>query len=371
MSFDLNLERRSTNKLNELITRKKLHKLKKSIARRRSLGFEAKVSKLPEPTQVQDELGEAYLYKVTLRLDSKVRDEQKLAENYRQILEVIQRNINFKGWEIKNETSSLLNVANTHARPQFNVPILEDSIYQTYFNDIYEREPHIRLTHDSVKMFTESGFKRRSHTLLHGTPASAKTSLFERFKLWYDGDGSEWENVLFLDAVSLTKAGLENYIIQLSDDGGLPPILVFEELEKTNMDNLLCLLSIMQSGYLMKTNARIGRKRVEVRSLIWATCNDDKILKAFRNGALWSRFSHKWECQRPSPTIMRKILEREVKAINGDIAWVDKVMDIVTNYKHVLDDAGDPRACIALLDGRERLMTGEYLKDLIAIKRPV
>ncbi|MEW3709423.1 hypothetical protein QOZ51_30150, partial [Pseudomonas aeruginosa] len=85
-------------------------------------------------------------------------------------------------------------------------------------------------------------------------------TLFERFKNWFEeSDGVE--RVKFLDATTMSKAGLENWLISAADDRMLPDILVLEEIEKKSPDNLLCLLSVMGSGYVAKHNARVQARK--------------------------------------------------------------------------------------------------------------
>jgi hypothetical protein len=50
--------------------------------------------------------------------------------------------------------------------------------------------------------------------------------------------------------------------------------LLIEELEKQNEKVLLPLISVMGSGYLVKTNARIGRRVEQTQVVCWGTCND-------------------------------------------------------------------------------------------------
>ena len=364
-SYKISLERTSVNRLNSSITKKNLRKFLRSIQRRRSLQFNIALSKLLEPLLENNK----YKYNIKLRLISQTDDKEETEKNLVRILEIIKRNTYIKDWNIIPEFDINTNInSSNEGRSPFIVPELTPDVYQSYFNDIYEREAHIRLIHDSIQMFARTQGQRRSHILLYGKPASCKTTLFERFKIWYEQNSSV-ERVVFIDGPTLTKAGFENWILEKSGEGDLPEILVIEEVEKQNMDNLLALLSVMQSGYLMKTNARIGRKQVNVHTLIWATCNDSELLKAFRKGSLWSRFTHRWECSRPSPNLMRKILEREVNSINGNKDWIDKALQIAYDEEKLLDDPEDPRSVIGLLDGQDRLLTGEYLEDLRKIKK--
>jgi hypothetical protein len=54
--------------------------------------------------------------------------------------------------------------------------------------------------------------------------------------------------------------------------------------------------SIMASGYIMRTNCRVGRARQPVRSLVWATCNDEEALRTFRKGFIFDRFTNQLYC---------------------------------------------------------------------------
>src|SRR5262245_31260964 len=104
---------------------------------------------------------------------------------------------------------------------------------------------------------------------------------------------------------SASKAGLENWLLDRAEQDELADIIVLEELEKLQpLDNLLPLVSLMGSGYIAKLNARIGRRRELANVLVWATCNDEAIIRRWRNGAIWSRFAKKLHCARPSRELM-------------------------------------------------------------------
>lgn len=209
----------------------------------------------------------------------------------------------------------------------------------------------------------------RSHVLLKGKPAGCKTRLFERFKAWYEKD-SKAERVLFVDAHVMTEAGLENYLLDRAESGSLPEIIVLEEIEKQPPDNLLSLISVMGSGYISKMNARIGHRRELANVLVWATCNDEGIIRKFRAGVLWSRFVHKFHCTRPSQELMRRILLDQVSKMNGNPEWVDKAIEFAyglypkLNHGRPMDD---PREIKGLLDGRDRLLDGTYQLDKLAV----
>ena len=79
------------------------------------------------------------------------------------------------------------------------------------------------------------------------------------------------------------------------------------------------------------------------------------------SGALASRFGHKVYFPRPSREILKKILTREVRKIdNGKEEWIEPALD----YLLEVEQTDDPRRAISILDGRDRLLSGEYQKDL-------
>ena len=84
------------------------------------------------------------------------------------------------------------------------------------------------------------------------------------------------------------------------DQGALGEILALEEIEKVKpIDALLPLVSPMGSGYFSKLKARIGLRNVSANFLVWATCNDEDVLREWNRGVLWSRFASRWHCPCP------------------------------------------------------------------------
>jgi hypothetical protein len=126
----------------------------------------------------------------------------------------------------------------------------------------------------------------------------------------------------------------------------------------------------MASGYVMKTNARIGRSCATASCLIWATCNDEEALRKFRNGALWSRFPHRLHCRRPSPELLRRIVAERALALGLPVGCADLAFEFAQKTWPAETGAGpldDPRQVLALLDGGERLLDGSYQADLLEI----
>jgi MoxR-like ATPase len=154
-------------------------------------------------------------------------------------------------------------------------------------------------------------------------PTFASSTLFEQGEVL----DRVAERVGFIDMTAATKAGLETWILNQAEENLLPEILVLEEIEKCDKDNLMALGSIMASGYIMRTNARISRVRHEVRSLIWATCNDEEALRAFRRGFIFDRFANQLYCPLPDRETLYAILLDKVKKIpRGNPLWADKAL---------------------------------------------
>lgn len=272
----------------------------------------------------------------------------------RQTEEVLQRmglycresNWSFRDDAMENKVSPKQN---------FNFPMPAEIL--PFFGHIYERDPQIRIVHSSLKAAQASNFEQRNHCLLWGKPGCGKTETVLAFEKLVGP-----ENVIKLDATSTTKAGAENLLLELSV---VPPILLIEELEKCNPLNLPWLLGILdQRGEIIKTNARIGSQRKQAKCLCVATVNNLNDLTSMMSGALASRFQHKIYFPRPNRAIMEKILMREIGKVKGDAAWIKPILDYVFGIEKV----NDPRRAIALLDGREKWLTDEYKKDLMAIR---
>lgn len=390
MRWEIHLERKTKNRLNADITQRKLRALAKLAEQNESLGFEGQVTKLREPRRIieKDSQEEVYVYNAKIIVQNATASEDPAAADAhfkRHVLEALHKQAEQDGWLLTtkdivavrsvpglsgNVYETPISVFNEDAepRPPMELPELDKHAYKQFFNGVYEREAHIRMIHDSMTAYVRSGGEQRSHVLLEGRPACCKTILLEKFKDFYEHDAPEGiERVAFIDGPTMSKAGLENWLMQMAIAGKLPEIVCVEEIEKQNMDNLLTLLSVMGSGYIMKTNARIGRMKHLARCVVWATCNDKNLLRKFRDGALWSRFTHKLHCKRPSRELMSKIILDKISKTNGDARWGHAVIKFA--YDDVVKVTGkpivDPRAILGLLDGGDRLLDGSYQKDYL------
>jgi hypothetical protein len=381
MLWNIVLERRTKNRLNESKTKKKLREIAGSASRNTSLGFEGRVGRLREPEKIQVDGEELYRYLVRLRLEKTNGRDSAIAEkHFEHVMDTLAKKAVSEGWQVLGEKIEKKKVEKTDEevpfRPLFQIPELTQEVIIKYFSGIYDREFHIRLMHDSVKNYFDTLAMNlkdpsveisRSHTLLKGDPGGCKTRLLERFKTWYE-DGSPTERILFVDGPTMSKAGLENHLLNMAARNALPEIVVIEELEKQNQDNLLTLLSVMGSGYISKLNARVGHRKEIANILVWGTCNDEHVVRNFRNGALWSRFCHRLHCPRPSRVLMEQILLDQVTKMGGNPEWAKAAIRFAYDQ---LGAAGrpmtDPREIKALLDGRDRLLDGSYQMDKLKI----
>ncbi len=322
-----------------------------------------------------------------------MRDPDAANRQFQHILGVVTKAAQKRGWTVRTHAALTnlffgkptaepeaddLDLVVHPTRPPFFVPDLTDAVLATFFAGIYEREPHIRLIHDAVQNHVVTLEKNaadpsvevcRSHILLKGKPAGAKTTLDERFKAWYE-HGGDTERITFVDMQSATRAGLENWLLDQAEMGKLADIVVLEEIEKVKpLDNLLPLVSLMGSGYVAKLNARVGRRKELANVLVLATCNNEHLVRTWNDGVLWSRFAHKLHCTRPGRELIRIILLDKTAKARGDPAWVEKAVEFAFDiYPQVTGrPMDDPREVRGLLDGKDRLLDGSYQRDILAI----
>lgn len=378
MRLDLMIERRSINRLNDEILRKNLRDIVNVVSRNKQFRMKGQIGRLHEPAKIiNDQAKEEYQYRVKLRIEKEGFSQPDVVSKHLAHAKklVIERARSY-GWRPMEAPSEFVAAP---ARPVFVVPTLDDKQMHEITSGIYDREQHVRVIHDGVVDFFDTLAKHqtdakvevsRSHVLLKGPPAGAKTSLFERLKKWYEKDNGI-ERVTFVDATTTSKAGLENWLLDKAENGTLTDIVVLEEIEKQPLDNLLTLVSLMGSGYIAKMNARVGHRKELAQILVWATCNQEEIIQNFRNGVLWSRFSNKLHCTRPSRERMHQILCDKIKQRHGNVKWADAAIEFA--YETINKEFGkpmdDPRDVIALLAGRNRLLDGSYQSDRLDILR--
>ncbi len=232
-----------------------------------------------------------------------------------------------------------------------------------YFRHIFERDAQIRIALSSIKSFLETNGERRNHILLYGLPACAKTEICNAITRLVSEAA-----VVRLDGTSTTPAGIYKTYFENFADLPEPPFVVLEECEKTSEESLRVWLGVLDyRGELRKVNYREQAQRT-LKVLCIATANDKEEFDllmggtAKKPGALSSRFVHQVECQRPNEKVLRMILERDIVEKGGKMQWVDAVIELAKATR-----TDDPRKVLAYLDGGDRLETGEYQADILAV----
>lgn len=371
MQLDLVLRRKTINKLNGETTKKKLKVIVGAAKQFPEHGFLGGIGRIIGPKVQED----GYLYQTTIRVKKEGRVQPQVDQpRLEKILMEMSKRAIAQGWQIVEQVGGL-STSHNHLedddeeapsmervyppKKKFVLPELTKDIYKHQFAGCYERDAHIRTIHSALKTCVESDGEILSHVLLHGMPGACKTKLMEKFKLWLEEDG-ERDRVLFVDGTTMTKAGLENWLLELAEAKRLPEILVVDELEKQPMDNLLCLNGVMGSGVLAKLNAKRSNERHPAKFVVVGLCNDKDAIKEFRNGAIWSRFTHKLHCVRPSRELCLRILrELTITMPSGKVIWADKAMEFGW------DELGqrDIRQIKGHIDGRDRLLNGSWQDD--------
>lgn len=379
MQYDLFLTRQTTYKINPEIMGETLQWIADGCLMPKKWRWSAKVSSKREPVQNND----GYFYRVKIRL-SKTSQRTPSADVVKKqietVLERIKKRASSKKWavEVADQEATreiplgapARKVEKVKSSSPFIFPELNDGAIQKNFSDIYERDAHIRIIHGAIKTTLESEGKVLSHVLMYGLPGACKTRLMERFKEWYEGPNPDVERVVIIDGATMTKAGLELRLVELAKLNQIPDILVIDELEKQPLPNLYCLLNVMTSGAITRLNARAGNIRLPMKCAVVGICNDEEALREFARGALWSRFNHRLYCARPSEEATRKILRKtafDMGVVDSDV--VDKLVEATMHFGWDHLKQRDIRELKGHLDGRERLLTGEWQDDYAFIKR--
>lgn len=226
-----------------------------------------------------------------------------------------------------------------------------------HFDHIFDREDQIKIVLSAVETAIQSNFDYRFHCVLYGEPACGKTEILDSLARML---GEEGDAYIKLDATSTTKAGVEKML--LDTNSKIPNILIVEELEKANEDNFRWMLGLLDSrSEIRKTTATDSLSR-KLKMLCLATVNNLDLFKKRMAGALYSRFSNKIYCPRPTKEVLRKILLREVEKFKGNPDWIDPAIDFCTNKLKI----NDPREIIPIcLCGKDDLLDGSYQESLL------
>lgn len=369
--FTIWLQRKSKNCLCEDIMRKHMKAIAAAAEGNQALGLKAAVSKLGRPETIWENGQEMKRYIAKIRIWA---GKAGAEEQFPQVQKLIEKCANSKDWEIVSVKKGVMErtpqevvaqgplAACMGPRPPFKPPFLTPELLAAKFGEIYERDAHLRVLNDAIQTHALTLGEIRAHTLLYGLPGGCKSTLLERLEELLI-ENQPVERMTHIDTSTATKAGLEKWILERSEGNILPEVLVLEEIEKCDKDNLLCLGSVMTSGYIMRTNAHVSRAVASAKFLLLATCNDELALKEFRRGFIWDRFTNPLHCPLPDETTMHRILlDRIARIPGGNPLWADRAMELAHRLRIKY-----PRAIIGFLAGRDRLLTEEYQRDRIAI----
>ncbi len=298
--------------------------------------------------------GNEGVFATTLTIQCKpTTARQTYDSEFSNISEIVRGAIKTHRWEIKKingeEPKADIRTAEEFfemASTYIHVDLPED--WKSSFEHLYERDAHIEIIHDAIEVAIESNWKHRFHVLLYGPPGCGKSDITLSIK---DMVGSD--SVLEFDATATTSAGA---IRDLNERDELPRILLVEEIEKADENSLRWLLGLLDiRGNIRKLTYR-GRTQRDTKMLCVATVNDVDLFRRMMFGALASRFSHQLYCPRPDRALLGKILQREVREINGNEAWINPTLDYLDRHSIT-----DPRKAMAIcLTGRDRLLTGQF-----------
>jgi hypothetical protein len=373
-TVELIVKRESTNRLNTQKVGEAMQKIVGTVKNRTSCpNIKASYTNVMGPKVLRTSEGEKYLYQFTVVLEKlpPIRSENAAMKHLENARKYVTRTASNCRWIVEGDTQEVADKESAQdEREPFEVErYIEEGDLEKYFSTVYDRESHVKLIHETVVNYIDTKGMERTNILLHGKPAAAKTQIFGLFKRYYERD-SDTERVAEINASTLTKAGLENWLLDRAKSGTLPEILCFDELEKiikVSPQSLYCLLSIMDNqAKITKLNAKIGKQEETCRCLIWATCNDTSAIDSFCDGALWSRFGYALECKRPDESRMTQILHDKINSwqklgIPAQHSWVPAAMEFAKDYLRT----DDPRKILTLLNGGNRLLTGDYQRDMI------
>lgn len=355
MSYTVRLERVAQRRTDPATVRKQID----GIVGRGLAGGRKKRWKLAKSlpvTILPSQVAEEWQYELEIEFEfvgRQTTDEQK-GVSFQQVANAMQKASSNRGkWSILWDEIS----------PQEKVaPVRREITLATinidkgrHFNGLYGLDSHIEIILDTLTAARDSGYKKRYHTVLWGMPGCGKTQLLNGIKQMLGPDG-----YFEFDGTATTAAGAMSL---LGEAEFIPPVLIIEELEKTQDMQFNWLLSALDGrGRISKLNARVSIDR-PVPFICLATVNDYEKFLLRQEGAVASRFAHSLHCKRPDEKTLYRILEREVKSIGGNTAWIEPAI------RFCLDKEGnkDPRRAIAVcMTGKDKLLTGEFQDNVRA-----
>lgn len=366
MIHKVEITKRSQRQLDNSVMRRQVERIcERMTAGGRGSVWTVTASPGPPPDWDASHSEYAYVYRLRIIRTGRDAAEDVKARQVANMLEIGQAAGNSAGWEfpiparhVERPESTVKDTSPAPARSYANVTLNTDR--GDFFSHIYEREPQIEVVHSALRAFIDSAYVNRFHSILYGEPACGKTEILRSFSRMVGSNA-----VLELDATSTTKAGAERILLESAE---VPPILICEEIEKTDEASLRWLLGVLDHrGEIRKTTHGGGLRQRSVKMLCLGTVNDYDLFRRVMDGALASRFSNKVYCPRPSRDVLRRILGREIDKTGGHYSWIDPAV----SYCLEVEGTSDPRRVITVcLCGRDKLLTGEYQTTLNAVREP-
>jgi energy-coupling factor transporter ATP-binding protein EcfA2 len=220
--------------------------------------------------------------------------------------------------------------------------------FDDFFSHLYGLDAQITRVRRAIELGILTNWSERKNTVLYGPPGCGKSDITLSLKQAL-GEEAVWS----LDATAMTGAGV---IKELAEREVLPRVLVVEEIEKANEEVLRFFLGMLdQRGEIRKTTAR-GNIQRDTKLFAVVTVNDIDKFRKLMSGALSSRCKNEVSFNRPSREVLTAILQRDVKRMNGDLAWCEPAIDFCEEMgMHDVREVQTHCLC-----GREMLLTGEY-----------
>lgn len=223
----------------------------------------------------------------------------------------------------------------------------------------YGRAAQLRLLFGAIETAVASDFRVTPHLLLDGPPGGGKSHALRLLKSFLGPDG-----FLEIDGPTTTRAGLEQIFLKTTNH---PPVLIIEEIDRADSGVYEVLLAITDDRREVRKTVHRMQTAREVVTLVIAAANDRIVFDRRLGGTpenpgrLSSRFQKIYFPQ-PGAAELGRILTREARHYpDFKIEWVDACLELMR-----VRGETDPRKAIRWLSGRDRLLDGQYQRDLAA-----
>ncbi len=202
-----------------------------------------------------------------------------------------------------------------------------------FFKHIYDRDSQIDVALAYIQAAVDSAWLYRPHCAFVGEPGGGKTETARAIRQML-GDDAVFE----MDATSTTMAGA---IKNLNERTVMPRVLIIEEIEKADFDQFPWLLAVMDPRGEIRKITYNREVILDTQMLVIGMINNYKAFKHALEGALSSRFGEPIFFPKADRKTQRRILERDVLRIQGDVAWIDPALDYaqeanIYDIRHIL-----------------------------------